>query len=280
MRLPWPGLAALAAMTAMAGMARASASSVCEGTRTAAKVADGALNVKVREDLAYVTGYLDNSFTIMNVSEPGSMRMVSNVTDARLQSPTEVALSGDLAFVALEMSTLAVVNISDPANPQVEGVVDAFNKYPYAYGIAASGEFAYVLSYDSATLIIINASDPTEPFICGTVTDKERLAGAGNLLVSGDLAYVASADLPGVAVVNVSDPTDPFILSSLRSEYLDGAYGVALGPEDLLYAVSFYAHAFVVVNISNPSQPFIVNALVDNFLLFGAYSVTVPGVRS
>ena len=109
---------------------------------------------------------------------------------------------------------------------------------------------------------------------------EERLAGAGNLLVSGDLAYVASADLPGVAVVNVSDPTDPFILSSLRSEYLDGAYGVALGPEDLLYAVSFYAHAFVVVNISNPSQPFIVNALVDNFLLFGAYSVTVPGVRS
>ena len=133
------------------------------------------------------------------------MRMVSNATDARLQSPTEVALSGDLAFVALEMSTLAVVNISDPANPQVEGVprisestclgyfmllqegsdkswaiqasgkvVDAFNKYPYAYGIAASGEFAYVLSYDSATLIIINASDPTEPFICGTVTDKER----------------------------------------------------------------------------------------------------------
>ena len=56
MRLPWPGLAALAAMTAMAGMARASASSVCEGTRTAAKVADGAWNVKVREDLAYVTG--------------------------------------------------------------------------------------------------------------------------------------------------------------------------------------------------------------------------------
>jgi hypothetical protein len=162
-------------------------------------------------------------------------------------------------------SGLQVIDISDPTSPVLAGAYDA---QVYAYGVAVSGDHAFVASYGGG-LQVIDISDPTNPALAGSCnTPGYAIAVA----VSGDRAFVSDGD-SGLQVIDISDPINPTLAGSYDTP------GEAMG-----VAVSG-GHAFVadqlsglqVVNVSDPISP----ALAGGYdTPSDAHDVTVSGNRA
>ena len=94
-----------------------------------------------------------------------------------------VAISGSYAYVADYAAGLQVIDITDPASPQLVGGVDTPH---YAEGIAISGNHAYVADWSG--LQVIDITDPASPQLVGGVDTPGYAYGVA---ISGNHAYVA-----------------------------------------------------------------------------------------
>ena len=74
----------------------------------------------------------------------------------------DVAVSGDLAFVADNGTGLLVIDITNPAGPTLVGACDTPAD---AYSVATSGDLAIVGDDDGIT--VIDITNPTNPTILG-----------------------------------------------------------------------------------------------------------------
>ncbi len=153
-----------------------------------------------------------------------------------------VAIRGHYAYIGGCDSTLAVVDISDPAVPVLVG---RFATPGDAEGIAFSGNYAYVADYTYG-LRVFNISNPYVPTQVGVFDTPGYAHG---VTVVGNLAYIADWH-GGVRVVNVSNPSLPANVSYYdtpdrsRSLVISGNYAyVADGNSGMR-----------ILNISNPSS--------------------------
>jgi len=97
---------------------------------------------------------------------------------------TGVAISGSYAYVADDIAGLQVIDITDPASPQLVGGVDTLD---HAEGVAISGNHAYVAG-QRAGLQVIDITDPASPQRVGGVDTPGYAYGVA---ISGNHAYVA-----------------------------------------------------------------------------------------
>ena len=128
-------------------------------------------------------------------------------------------MSGDYAYIAGEISGLAVIDISDPTNP---GTPVYQNMTDEAHSVYVSGDYAYVADY-SKGLAVINISDPTNP---GTPIYKNTTGNANNVYVSGYYAYVADGS-SGLAVIEIRKMVefeDPIIISAPSDFTVEAGY--------------------------------------------------------
>ncbi len=121
-----------------------------------------------------------------------------------------VAVSGNLAYVAVDHAGLKIVDVSDPSDPKLIGVTPHFAQ-DFAQEVAVAGGYAYVTS--GKGLRVVNVSDPTHPAIVGSYDTPGEATG---IVVLGDTAYVADGG-GGLQVVNVSDPPNPIIAGSYNT---------------------------------------------------------------
>jgi len=116
----------------------------------------------------------------------------------------------------------------------------------FALGVYVSGDYAYVVVWDSG-LAVIDISDPTNP---GMPVYEDTTGYAYGVYVSGDYAYVVDGS-DGLAVINISDPTNPGTpvyedtTGSARSVYVSGDYAY----------VADGSYGLAVINISDPTNP-------------------------
>ncbi|MFO7918974.1 MAG: PQQ-binding-like beta-propeller repeat protein [Anaerolineae bacterium] len=141
-----------------------------------------------------------------------------------------VALSGDHAYVAAGDGGLRVVDVADPSHPSEVGSCDPPGN---AYGVAVSGNCAYVAD---GNLRVIDVSDPSDPSEVGSC---DTLGSAYAVAVSGDHAYVADYD-GGLWVVDVSDSTEPSKVGFYATSYavdvtLSGGHVYVAGGSDGLF---------------------------------------------
>jgi hypothetical protein len=119
-------------------------------------------------------------------------------------STRDVALSGNLAYVAEDDSGLYVVDVSKPQAPYAVGRCSLPG---YALRVAASGDFAYVAGLDvGGKLRVIDVSNPQEPYQVGWAGFPGTAKGVA---VSGEFVYVVSRQ--GLYVIDVSDPRNPHL---------------------------------------------------------------------
>ena len=117
---------------------------------------NGARNVAISGNYAYVTGHDSDRLVVVNISDPANLSIEGSITDPVLSGASGVAISGNYAYVGAEISDrLVVVNISDPANPSIEGsitdpVLDGAN------GVAISGNYAYISARAGKTLVVLS----------------------------------------------------------------------------------------------------------------------------
>ncbi|MHB8859878.1 MAG: LVIVD repeat-containing protein [Thermoleophilia bacterium] len=96
----------------------------------------------------YVPGNLDHTFTIVDVSSPLSMSIVSHITsDAYIGQSCFVDVADRLAFMtSANNSRVTVVDISDASLPQIVGSLQDLVNLSSALYVITAGHFAYVTS--------------------------------------------------------------------------------------------------------------------------------------
>ncbi|MCB1128514.1 MAG: hypothetical protein KDM81_18610, partial [Verrucomicrobiae bacterium] len=145
---------------------------------------------------------LNAGLRVLDVSNPGEVQLAGAFTELP-QRTSEVAISGNLACVAVGPAGIRMIDVSNPADPQLTGSIDALDN---VFTVSMSGEHAYV--GDGHSLQVIDISDPTNPRRVGGCALKSFKSFANDVAVSGDFVYVA-AQAEGLVVVDVSDPTHP-----------------------------------------------------------------------
>jgi len=184
---------------------------------------------------------------------------------------SDIAISGSHAYVAANSDGLQVIDISDPASPQVAGAVDTPG---HAKSVAISGFNAF-LADGSGGLQVIDISDPMNPHIVGVHSYDPEFQSYLSVAVSGTYAYVGDNYWvnTGFRVINVADPTDPQQVGFVVTNY--DVLGTAISG-NYAYAATSGA-GLLVIDITVPSNPQIVgniDALIaaSDVVILGSYA--------
>ncbi len=155
----------------------------------------------------------------------------------------DIAVAGDYAYVASSNDGLRIFYIHDPANPDTVSTYDTDD----AMGVDISGNYAYVAD-GSAGLKIVDVSDPANPAAAGSCDTPDI---AKEVYVSGDYAYVADENA-GLQIIDVSDPLSPTLAGSYNTPGI--AQDVAVSG-DYAYVADGNGGNLQIIDISDPSKP-------------------------
>jgi hypothetical protein len=156
----------------------------------------------------------------------------------------DLALAGDMAFVADAAAGLVIVDISNPASPSLLGSYDTPGS---AQGLWIDGDWAYVCD-DGPGLLIIDISNGAAPSLVGSYNTGGRAFGVE---VAGGYAYVADG-AEGLKVVDVSNPASPSLAGSCdtpgfaRTIDVEGNYA---------YIADRAGGGLQIIDISDPTLP-------------------------
>ena len=209
-------------------------------------VYSGVTSTEVRSDLAYIASLYDGLVIVDTAN-------LESVEISRVDTPgaaNDVALEGDLAFVADHSGGLRLIDISVPTAPAEIGFLDGFD----AWRVEAAADVAYVIEAipnEPYNLHTIDVSTPSAP------TDVSVLPlpdAAWEFARSGDRLWVA-ADAGGVILYDISVPTAPVQLTSYAIPDVTGIDLVG----DVLYVASFQVGGvnggLYTVDVSDPMMP-------------------------
>ncbi len=141
---------------------------------------------------------------------------------------------------------LQIIDISNPAAPQLIGSFINPGTTTIAKGIAVAGNYAY-LAYGDDGLIIVDVSTPASLVKVGAY-DTPSLSNS--IFVKDDYAFIAGHDT-GLLIINIANPANPSLTGSYNTAGL--AAGIYVNGQ---YAyVADLASGLQVVNIANPASP-------------------------
>jgi hypothetical protein len=203
-----------------------------------------ALGVALAGDYAYVADGYYGGLKVIDISQPVVFDLVSSCAAIKHEGGG-VAVAGGYACV----SGSSLIDISDPASPQLAGSVST----PfYLGGAALAGNYAYLAS-GSWGLLVTDIGDPEDPYLVGACSTPSGLSHAA---VAGRYAYATGfnyATWQGVfTALDISDPVSPIIVGSCQMSGTD----VALAGN---YAyVPSGSWGLQVVDITDPANPGVV----------------------
>ncbi len=178
------------------------------GQRTSASIATGgsAGDVDVDGTFAYVAS--GDGLCVVDVSAPTSPTVIGSVTTApdTANHARSVTVVGAYAYVGNWNRELAVVDVSEPASPQLVTTRDVDD---YVYGAPAiHGSYLY---FPNGNLTVFNIEDPRNPVLERTVITTGY---AHAVTTDGQYLYVAEG---GVSVWSLGDSGDPTLVDDEAS---------------------------------------------------------------
>ncbi len=136
-------------------------------------------------------------------------------------------LIGNLAYV-IRGSTLAILDVTDPADMVELGAVElATNPL---YGVAVAGDFAFVTGSTPIALSVIDVSDSSNPtlLVSGLTLGDGKNPPYGPITIRGNIGYVMAepiGSLDDLLVFDLSDPGNPTnVISGVRVFTLAGEF--------------------------------------------------------
>lgn len=217
----------------------------------------------IEENVAYVAEVITSPYYrlhILDVSDPLAIKENSQLDRAGI--PLEVVqgkyLYLDAANSIFEQSILGnlkIVDVSDPANPQV---INDLKNYRGVWDVEAHGNHLYIAA--NGQFLVTEISDPVNPLEVGILN---RNIFIEELIPVEDYVYFLSAFRVGV--IDVSDPNDPILLGyrklrqgkdftvSERYVYVADSFGL------YVYKTGFIANPLlkIIENIKTPLFAFV-----------------------
>jgi hypothetical protein len=165
-------------------------------------------NLAVQGNYLYAAiGGYGRNLLILDVGDPAApTRAGSFETDG---TPSNVAVSGNFAYVAQIGADLTVLDVSNPTTPRRVGGYET-----RANGLTVVGNYAYLAYYFG--LEILDVSNPAAPVRAGVY----QTPGFGTAVaVTGNIAYLTDP-VDGLQIIDVSKPAEP----ALIGRYFSGGY--------------------------------------------------------
>jgi hypothetical protein len=190
----------------------------------------------------YTEAFPDEKITLTSINSQNPVESYVYYEDT-IGIAHSIYVSGDYAYIGIDTSGLAVIDISNPKDPGTP-IYQATNGS--AYDVVISGDYAYV-SDGPAGLAVIDISDPTSP---GMPVFEATIGIAYGIYVSGDYAYLGTGS-SGLAIMDISDPTNPGIpiyedtLGNARGVYVSGDYAY----------IADMSSGLAIIDISDPTNP-------------------------
>ncbi len=248
---------------------------------------DSAQGVFVSEDYMYVTGSVNDSINIFNITNKSNPTRISSLVETGnnpagwLNGAKGVYVSGNYAYVvSLVNDSINIINITNKSNPTRTGSLvktgaglDGWLKTP-SY-VFVQGDYAYVTTANNRSINIIDVSDKTNPIWVSGITDLTWLNAPVGVFVSGNYTYLASDYNDSINIINVTDKTNPVRVGSLTSDWFDSAKDVFV-QGDYAYVTSLGNDSISVINVTNKSNPIRISSLSSDWLN-GASGVFVQG---
>ena len=190
-------------------------------------------------------------------------------------SANDLALKDNYLFIAAgESSGLTVVDITDPANPEISGNLIFSDSDPAtvenAYGVAILGNYAYVsvgnynIGSEKYGFAIVDISDPENPAELGHVKTNDC---AQKLKIDGNLAFVSDY-YKGLCIIDINNLSAPAVTGWLDTT------GYSMDVEiSGNYAYVADSSSVRIIDISNPSSPALENTISTGI----AYGLTLRG---
>jgi len=211
-----------------------------------------AFDVKIVGRLAYVVGWDEDywggyygSFSIIDVYFPSAPNLLSTfyINDAY-----GIDVNGDYAYVA-ESNYLLIINISNPANPYIEGGRSLPGS---GKDVKLVGSLAYVAD-GYAGLRIIDVSNPSNPVEIGYY-DSPGITY--DVEINNTIAYLADYT-GGFICLDISTPSNPVLISQYPA-------GDAVIDIELIDTLAFYTDGYAgikVLDIADIENPTLVGSL-------------------
>jgi hypothetical protein len=189
------------------------------------------------------------AFAETSSGETGSPVMGENLQEvARILDVTRAVVVQDrYAYVGSGGSVLAILDVSDPANPSIVGTSTTLREgappWVAPSDVMVVGKHAFVTDGD---LYVLDISNPVAPVQVSLYTTP---ASAEGVCIVGHYAYVA--DSYSLQVVDISNPAHPIGVGALE---LSGGYAHSIFVAGN-YAYIAYQADLRVIDISDPAAP-------------------------
>lgn len=221
--------------------------------QAAAPTAHDPRTVATWGDLAVVTGAYEG-VDLFDISDPAAPVLASSMfldTDGRTM---DAVIVGDLVYLTAGTANvakpfLAVIDAADPAAPTLLGQLSGFE---YGYGVAVSGDYAYVGAGEG--LKVVDISDPAHPAVVHTLTLSYK---PYDICIHGNLALLADV-YTGLVIVDISNPRAAAVIGTLNTV---GSTTSVAAEGNYAYISDSIPDAIMVVDISAPSAPVLVGTL-------------------
>jgi hypothetical protein len=154
----------------------------------------------------------------------------------------DAAMDGNLIYCACSSGGCRIVDVSDPANPAIQGIAGG-----YTSGVCVEDNILYTVS-GSTGLRVFDVNDPSNPQLLGSLS----LEGSPeNIEVQDGIAYVSNAYNPigGVNIVDVSDPANPELLTKY------GSYANHIAVHGNVVAFSGGGLGCTILDVADPENP-------------------------
>jgi hypothetical protein len=311
----WAARLVVAAMLLVPASAQAAVNPVLAGSVSDATTLPGVDSVAVAGSYAYVTDYAAGRLSAVDISLPSSPFVAgSSETSSELTNGDTVNIAGGYAFVVSKNrngpkgsgsnddgtgNSLTILDIhTNPAEPKIMGAVRDPNSPDSlfgAYGIAVSGNYAYVASQGCVTtneqpcpdhsvgnsLDVIEIAGSGAPKIVATLRGGSEPQAWGHVTavaISGSYAYLTAAYQSRLTVVNIANPLKPQLVTSLHdSTNFSFPVDVAISGSYAYVINQNGAGPLVAVDISNPKEPKVVGSLSSSPALAGGYRIRIRG---
>ncbi len=203
-----------------------------------------AMDVHVRDTLAYVASYMTTGFRVINVSKPTSPSQIGSCdTPGQARG---VFVSGDYAYVADTREGVRIIDVTNPSEPREVG---HYATPGHAWRVWASDTFAYVAD-NQGGLRILSIADPEHPYEIGFHLTSGQVL---DVFVSDTLAYIT--DIIGLRIINISNPRNPTPIGSVSAPGQSFLAVKVLGNLAYVAADGQDDCSMRVIDCSNPTNP-------------------------
>jgi hypothetical protein len=240
---------------------------------TNATTLNWARKVVVDWNYAYISAYINNCITIVDISNPATPTIVSTIANwwgwwawAALSWPVDMVKDWNYLYVAsFTSNALEIINVSNPLVPTHawKYVDTAASRLAWATWLAKDWNYVYIASYTDDAIQVIDVTNPALPIlpvwwaVWVLRANAGRLNWAIDVEVSWNYAYITAKLNNSLQVINITVKNTP----AFAWQIINWWTTLLSAPEWLTlswttaYVASSASNAMEIINITTPATP-------------------------